>query len=296
MSFFNLNKRFWQWFILLLVSFIWGASFILMKRGLESFSPMQLGTMRIFFAFLFLLPLFFQRIKKFKKKYFKHLVIVAIIGNLFPAVLFALAQTKVSSSMAGMLNTMFPLIALIIGAVFYGDKTEKHRIFGIIVGLLGTVGIILSEDSSVENSNILFAGFIVIATLFYAISINEIKFKLSELDGITITVFAFMISGPIAGTYLLFSDFTEALATPNFSINLIYIILLAFGGSAVSVTLFYLLLDYVDVVFASLTTYIIPIFAIFWGVFDGEKITLLQFAFMFVVFIGIYLVNKKKKI
>jgi len=295
MKFFNLHKRLWQWVLLLSVSFIWGASFILMKRGLESFSALQLGTMRIFFAFLFLLPLFFKRIKKFKKEQIKPLIIVAFIGNLFPAVLFALAQTKVTSSMAGMLNTMFPLIALIIGSVFYGAKTEKHRIFGIFVGLLGTIGIIFSNGISFSNDSILYSGFIVIATIFYAISINEIKFKLPELDGITITVFAFMITGPIAGTYLLFSDFSSALATPDFKENLIYIILLALGGSAISVTLFYLLLDFVDVIFASLTTYIIPIFAIAWGLFDNESVTMLQVLFMLVVFVGIYLVNKKKK-
>lgn len=295
MKFFDLNKRLWQWVLLLFVSFVWGASFILMKRGLESFSPMQLGTMRIFFAFLFLLPLFFKRIKKFNKKYIKPLLIISILGNLFPAILFALAQTKVSSSMAGMLNTMFPLIALIIGTIFYGTKTEKHRIFGIFVGLVGTVGIIFSNGFSFSDDGVLYSGFIVIATIFYAISINEIKINLSKLDGITITVFAFMISGPIAGTYLFFSDFTEALAKPNFNENLIYVILLAFGGSAVAVTLFYLLIDYVDVIFASLTTYIIPIFAILWGLLDNESVTIIQIVFMFIVFIGIYLVNKKEK-
>lgn len=295
MKFFDLHKRLWQWVLLLFVSFVWGASFILMKRGLESYSPIQLGTMRIFFAFLFLLPLFFKRIKNFKKKQIKPLVIVAIVGNFFPAILFALAQTKVSSSMAGMLNTMFPLIALIIGTVFYGVKTEKHRIFGIFVGLLGTIGIIFSNGVSFSNNSILFSGFIVIATIFYAISINVIKYKLSELDGVTITIFSFMISGPIAGTYLFFSDFSSAFATPNHIENLIYIILLALGGSAIAVTFFYLLLDFVDVIFASLTTYIIPIFAIAWGLFDNEKITALQIVFMFIVFIGIYLVNKKKK-
>ena len=295
MKFFNLHKRLWQWILLLFISFIWGASFILMKRGLESYSPIQVGTLRIFFAFIFLLPLFFKRIKKFKKELIKPLIIVAIIGNFFPAILFALAQTKVTSSMAGMLNTMFPLIALIIGSLFYGAKTEKHRIFGIFVGLVGTIGIIFSEGISFSNDSILYSGFIVLATIFYAISINEIKFKLAELDGVTITVFAFMISGPIAGTYLIFSDFSAALVSPNHIENLVYIILLALGGSAISVTLFYLLLDFVDVIFASLTTYIIPIFAIAWGLFDNEKVTPVQVIFMFVVFIGIYLVNKKKK-
>ncbi len=265
-----------------------------MKRGLESYSAMQLGTMRIFFAFLFLLPLLFKRLKKFTKKQIKPLLIVAFIGNLLPATLFALAQTEVSSSMAGMLNTMFPIIALIIGALFYGAKTEKHRILGITIGLIGTIGIVLSGDSDFAGDN-RYSLYIFLAVVFYAVSINEIKYKLAELDGVTITVFAFMIIGPFSGIYLLFSDFSAALATPDYLENLVYIILLALGGSAISVTLFYLLMDYVDVVFASLTTYIIPLFAMVWGVFDGETITIVQVLFMLVIFVGIFLVNKKKK-
>ena len=265
-----------------------------MKRGLESYSPMQLGTLRIFFAFLFLLPLLFKRLKKFTKKQIKPLLIVAFIGNLLPATLFALAQTEVSSSMAGMLNTMFPIIALILSALFYGAKTEKHRILGITIGLLGTIGIVLSGDSDFAGDN-RYSLYILLAVIFYAISINEIKYKLPDLDGVTITVFAFMVIGPFSGIYLLFSDFSAALATPDYLENLVYIILLALGGSAISVTLFYLLMDYVDVVFASLTTYIIPLFAMVWGVFDGETITIVQVLFMLVIFVGIFLVNKKKK-
>jgi len=294
MKFFDLHKRLWQWVLLLFVSFVWGASFILMKRGLESYSAMQLGSLRIFFAFLFLLPLLFKRVKRFSKKQIKPLLIVAIIGNLFPALLFALAQTEITSSLSGMLNTMFPIIALIIGALFYGAKTEKHRILGITVGLLGTIGIVLSGDSDFSGNNT-YSLYIFLAVVFYAVSINEIKYKLAELDGVSITVFAFMIVGPVSGIYLLFSDFSVAMATPNYLWNLGYIILLALGGSAISVTLFYLLMDYVDVVFASLTTYIIPIFAILWGIFDGEKITIIQALFMLLIFVGIFLVNKKNK-
>jgi drug/metabolite transporter (DMT)-like permease len=294
MSFFDLNKRLWQWILLLFVSFIWGASFILMKRGLESYEPEQVGALRIFIAFLFLLPFYFKRRKKVSKKHLKPLIIVGIVGNLLPAFLFALAQTKIQSSLSGMLNTMFPLMALIIGALFYKAKTESHRILGIIVGLIGTIGIVLSGESNFGNDNN-YAWYIFIAVIFYAFSINEIKYKLSDIDGISITVFSFMIIGPISGIYLLFSDFSTALTTPDYLINLIYIALLALGGSAISVSLYYLLIDYVDVVFASLTTYIIPVFAVLWGIFDGESITLEQSLFMIIVFIGIFLVNKKKK-
>ena len=294
MKIINIEKRVWQWVILLFVSFVWGASFILMKKGLESYTPVQVGAMRIFFAFLFLLPFAFNRLKKFRKKQIKSLLIVAFFGNLFPAFLFAFAQTKVDSSMAGMLNAMFPIIAVIVGGLFYGAKTERHRIIGIVIAFGGSIGILLSGAEGIGGFNY-YSIFILLATVFYAFSLNEMKHKLKGVDGITVTIFAFMIVGPLAGLYLLFSDFSSALATPDYLENLAYIVLLALGGSALAVSLFYWLTAFVDITFVSLTTYIIPIFAIFWGIGDGEIITFEQVLFMIVVFIGIYLVNRKKK-
>jgi len=295
MKFFNLNNRPSQWIMLIFVSFIWGASFILMKRGLESFTPMQVGTLRIFFASLFLIPFLFKRLKKLKKKDLKSLLIIGFIGNLFPALLFAQAQTQVSSSLAAMLNTLFPIVALIIGSLFYGLKTERNKILGTLIGLIGAVGLVLGKNLDFSGADNTFSLYIVLAIIFYAVSLNEIKYKLPDLDGITITIFSFSIIGPFAGISLFFTDFSPAFSNPNVLQSLLYIILLALGGSAVAVTLFYHLTDYVGVVFASLITYIIPVFAIFWGLFDGEKITLLQFLFMGVIFFGVYLVNSNKK-
>ena len=295
MKFLNLNNRPSQWIMLIFVSFIWGASFILMKKGLESFSSMQVGTLRIFFASLFLIPFLFKRLKKFKKKDLKSLLIIGFIGNLFPALLFAKAQTQVSSSLAAMLNTLFPIIALIIGSIFYGLKTERNKIFGTLIGLIGALGLVLGDSLDFSGENNLYSLYIILAILFYAISLNEIKYKLPDLDGITITIFSFSIIGPFAGISLFFTDFTPVFSNPDALQSLFYIALLAIGGSAVAVTLFYHLTDFVGVVFASLITYIIPVFAIFWGLFDGEKVTFLQFVFMGIIFFGVWLVNSNNK-
>ena len=295
MKFLNLNNRPSQWIMLIFVSFIWGASFILMKKGLESFSPMQVGTLRIFFASLFLIPFLFKRLKKFKKKDLKSLLIIGFIGNLFPALLFAKAQTQVSSSLAAMLNTLFPIIALIIGSIFYGLKTERNKIFGTLIGLIGALGLVLGDSLDFSGENNLYSLYIILAILFYAVSLNEIKYKLPDLDGITITIISFSIIGPFAGISLFFTDFTPVFSNPDALQSLFYIALLAIGGSAVAVTLFYHLTDFVGVVFASLITYIIPVFAIFWGLFDGEKVTLLQFVFMGIIFFGVWLVNSNNK-
>lgn len=294
MKIINLEKKFWQWFLLIFLSLIWGSSFILMKRGLESYSDMQVGSMRIFFSFVLLVPFAIKRFKKIKKRHLKSLLIVGFIGNFFPALLFSTAQTEISSSLAGMLNSSFPIFALVIGALIYKIKTEKSKTWGIFIGMIGAVGLVVGKAENVFAGNNWFAGLVLIANLFYAISLNEIKYKLADLDGVTVTIFAFCITGPVAGIYMLFSDYSTALARPDYLENLGYVFLLALLSSAVAVALFYHLLNYVDTVFAATVAYIIPIFAIMWGVIDGESISILQILFMVVILSGVYIINKSK--
>ncbi len=292
MKIIDLNNKAWQWAVLISLSMIWGSSFILMKRGLESYTSMQVGSMRIFFSFIFLLPFAYKRIKKVSKKNIKSLFLVGFTGNLIPALLFAEAQTEISSSLAGMLNTSTPLFVMIIGVYVYKTKIKHNKIVGILIGLVGALGLVLIKGENMSSGNNWFAGLVLIANICYAISLNEIKLNLTKLDGITITIMAFMFTGPFAGTYLLFSDYTKALTTPDYLENLGYIAVLALLSSAVAVSVFYVFLEYVDVIFASSVTYIIPIFAMLWGVIDGEKVTFYQVIFMTIIFFGVYIVNK----
>ncbi len=295
MKIFDLKKKPAQWFLLLFLSFIWGASFILMKRGLVSFTSGQVGTIRMFSASVVLLPFLFKRIKLLKTKHVFSLLTVGWLGNMFPALLFAEAQTQVSSSVAGMLNATFPVVAMIIGFLFFKDRPGPQKVFGILIGLLGAAGIILCQDCTFKTQINNYAFLIILAVIMYAFSINTVKHRLSDLDGFTISVFSFAAIAPFAGIALLLSDFSSAKASPDFYMNLSYVILLGIGGSAVSVSLFYVLIEYTDVTFGSLSTYIIPVFALFWGISDGESVSVIHIIFMLIIFIGVFLVNMKSK-
>jgi drug/metabolite transporter (DMT)-like permease len=290
----DLTKPFWQWAVLIFVAALWGSSFILMKRGLESFSHVQVGAFRMLFAGIILLPLILRKLHRLKKKDLKSLLIVAFIGNFFPSILFALAQTKVDSSLAGMLNSLFPITALIIGAWFYGAHATRKSIIGVIVGLLGSFGLILGSSVNIFSGEIWYSAYILLATIFYAVSLNEIKFKLPDLNGFTVTAFTFLFAAPAAGITLLFTDLQTSFSQPEASWSLFYIFLLGLLSSALALLLFYTLVTYVSPVFAAAITYIIPIFAIMWGLIDGEELGIIQIISMGVVFFGVYLVNRRK--
>ena len=291
----DLSKKINQYLILFILAFIWGASFILIKKGLISFSGNQVGALRNFISFLILLPFSIKNLKKVNKSNIKSLIIVGFIGNGFPALLFAIAQTKIPSLLAGILNSTTPIFTLIIGYLFYKIKGNIYNVIGIVVGLIGSIGLISYGNENIFSGYNIYILLVLIAGIFYAINLNEIKAKLNDLDVVTITSIAFLIIGPFAGIYLFSSDFVGRLSNPDALLNLFYVSILAIFSSVIAVTIFTVLIKYTTTLFASSVTYIIPIFAIFWGVFDGESISLLQIIFTIIIIFGVYLVNKSSK-
>ena len=291
---FDLSLKAWQWAALLSLAFIWGSSFILMKKGLRSFDYMQVAAFRVFFGFIVLSPLFLKRIKRLNFKNSIHLMISGYAGIFFPAFLFTKAQTQINSSLAGMINSLAPFFALILGVLIYKNKPGKYQVIGILLGLLGAFGLIADGNifESLENING-YALYVVIATLGYGINANQIRFKLKEFSGIDITILSFLFIGPPAGIYLLFTDFSAVTQSPTWAIDLGLIFTLSFLGSVLALFLFNSLVHATSALFATSVTYIIPFFAIIWGLFDGEVVTLVQVVSIVVALFGVWLVNKK---
>ncbi|NQU81368.1 MAG: DMT family transporter [Bacteroidetes bacterium] len=289
------GKKIWQWIVLLVLSLIWGSSFILMKKGLDAFTSNQVAAFRIFISFLAFLPIAIKHFNKLKKENIISLLIIGVIGNAIPAFLFTKAQTRIDSSLAGILNSLTPMFTLFVGLLFYKSKLLSINIAGILLGLIGAIGLVNNGQNILAGYNS-YAIFIVVATIFYGISANEIKFKLPGMSGIAIAALSFFFIGPFAGIYLLFTDFSGAINSGVFLPSLGYISILAIFGSFFAVMLFNTLIKYTSAIFASSVTYIIPLIAIMWGVVDGEPFTINNLLWMSVILVGIYLVNKRKLI
>jgi drug/metabolite transporter (DMT)-like permease len=288
----RLENKAWQWATLIFLALIWGTSFILMKKGLESYSHTQVAAFRIFFSFVFMLPITIKNIKVIRRDNVQSLIIVGIIGFAIPAFLFTKAQTRIDSSLAGMLNSLTPLFTLVVGLLAYRSRARWMNVVGVIMGLIGAIGLMWNGDLNILKGINVFALFIVAATICYGINVNEIKSKLMQLTSLEITSLAFLFTGPIAGIYLLFTDFGPASQTPDNLLNLAYIAVLALFSSVIAVLIFNHLIKYTTTLFAASVTYIIPLFAIMWGIIDGESIQLMQLMWIAVILLGVYLVNK----
>ena len=287
------NKKLYSWVILIGLALIWGSSFILMKRGNEVFSWEQVAALRIFIAFLFLIPFMFNNLKKGDFKDWKGFLAVGLFGNFIPAFLFTRAEMGLSSSLTGMLNSLTPLFTLIIGVLFFQSKTKLINVIGVIIGFIGAIGLISAGKDIDLFRNFSFAVYVIIATICYGLSVNIIKRYLSPVNPVTITTGAFLLVGPPAGLYLFITDFITRLSTPFALEALGFICILAIFGTALSVILFNMLIKNTTALFASSVTYLIPIVAMFWGIFDGEHIDFLHFMWILLILAGIYLVNKK---
>lgn len=289
-----MNRGLINWVILVALALTWGSSFILMKRGLEVFSSEQVAALRIFIAFLFISPLLFKHIKRSLLKHWKGYVGMGVIGNLIPAFLFTKAETGISSSLTGALNSLTPLFTLLVGVLLYREKTGWKNVLGIIIGFIGATGLTMVGKEEGMNDELLFIFYVVLATVCYALSVNIIKKYLSEVDSVTATVWALMFIGPVAGCYLFSTDFTERLVNhPGAWNSLGYTSVLAIFGTALSVIVFNTLIKNTNALFASSVTYLIPIVAMGWGIFDNEAVSILHFAWIGLILLGVYLVNKE---
>lgn len=292
-----MKKSYLPWILLMALSLVWGSSFILMKRGLTAFDSDEVAALRITIASVFLLPLLVKYYKIDLRKNLKGLVLMGAFGNLIPAFLFTKAETEISSSLTGMLNALTPLFTILIGILFFKQTITKVKFFGVTIGFLGAIGLIIFGDSHEQSKNVMYCLLVVAATLCYAISVNGIRTYLSNIHPITATVWAFTLMGPIAAIYLFgFTDVVKhATESPYGAGALGYISILAVFGTAISVVVFNYLIKLSGAIFAASCTYLIPVVAIGWGLFDGEVVNPLQIAAVFVIIGGIWLINTLKK-
>ena len=280
--------------LLVLLALIWGSSFILIKLTLEHFSPQQVGSLRVFISFIVLLPgWYFAKARTFTRKQIYALMLVALFGSGIPPFLFAFAQTKIASSLAGILNSLVPLFTLLVGVTFFKTKATVLKVIGVLFGLVGAVMLILFQAEGDMYGNIGYSLLVVIAAVFYAFGSNVLKNNLSNISPITITTVAFTFLGPI-GTYLVWHyEVADTLRqSPEAWQAIGYILLLSIFGTAIALVLFNYLIQRTTALFATSVTYLIPIVAIFWGLFAGETLGLIQVAGLLIILAGIYLSGK----
>lgn len=286
-----------SWSILIVLALVWGSSYILMKKALVVFEPMELAGLRILISSLFFLPFFIKNFKKIVWQNWKYYLIVGLLGSGFPALLFAFAQTKLNSSLTGILSSLTPLFTLITGILFFSKSINRNQVIGVIVGLSGALLLMAlgNEQAQFDLQTLGFTALVVLACLFYALSSNTVGSKLPNKSSFDISTSAFTFLLPLGIAILCNEQVWIPLKQSNGLEGLAYVGILSLGGTVAASVLFFHLVQIRDAVFASMVSYLIPIVALMWGFLDGEKISLIHAAGMTLILFGVFLTRKKTK-
>lgn len=281
------------WGLLLLLALIWGSSFILIKKGLVALTPVEVGSIRIFSASLFLLPVALRNFRKVRKRQVKYLLSVGFVGSFIPAFLFAVAQTRLESSITGVMNALTPLFTILVGILLYRQRQHPRVFLGIFIGFSGSATLIMAGSGGTISGFNFYAFYVILATVFYALNSNIIKYHLHELRSVTITSISLAFVGPLAAVQLLvFTDYTSRLAmTDGILTSTLFIVILGVVGTAIALLIFNQLVSLTDPVFTSSVTYIIPVVAIGWGLVDGEVLMPVHVLGITAILLGVYVTN-----
>lgn len=282
-----------DYLILFVLSLIWGSSFILIKLGLDYFSPMQVGALRIFIAAIAFIPITIYKRKQIEWKLWPYFLIVGMTGSGIPSFLFPLAQQELSSSIAGILNSLTPLFTLIIGAWIFHSKISNGKIFGVIIGLIGAVLLIVLGEKLALNTKLFYGFYVLLATICYGTSVNVAKAKMNHVDPNLLMSTAFLFVLPFAVVALFMSGtHITIMESPGISKGILYVGLLSLLSTFYASILFYKMVQRTNPVFSSSVTYLIPIVGLFWGVLDGEAFGVFHVIGMGLILTGVYFSRK----
>ncbi|MBI2272683.1 MAG: DMT family transporter [Chitinophagaceae bacterium] len=282
-----------NWSLFTILSLIWGSSFILMKEGMKTLSPYHVASLRILSAGVVLIPFARKALAQVPKEKLLLVILSGLLGSFFPAYLFCVAETRIDSSLAGIMNALTPLFTIIIGIAFFQLKAGRRKIIGVLVGFIGLC-LLIAPKGDFRFEDFSYSLLVLLATVFYGINVNMVGRHMQGVGSLNIAslAFVFLIIPTLVILYVT-GYFALPLLQTAFIISTLASVVLGVCGTAIASILFYMLVKRAGTLFASMVTYGIPFIAVLWGLWGGETITLLQVGCLGIILVGVYLVNKK---
>jgi drug/metabolite transporter (DMT)-like permease len=289
-----LSKELGNWLLFIVLSLIWGSSFILMKIGMESLTDFQVASLRIVSAGIVLLPLTVRHIRSIPFNKIGYIFLSGVLGNLVPSYLFCIAETRVDSALAGTLNALTPIFAIITGFFIFKFHVPSKKIIGIIIAFGGSALLMFGKGMK-DTSDISFSLLIVLATSLYGINVNLAKKYLNDVGSLKAASVALSLSAIPALIVLIFTGYFHIFTRPETLIGTLAASTLGVMGTAIATILFYMLIKRAGVLFTSMVTYGIPFVAIGWGFVYNENIGWKQIVSLFIILAGVYIANRNGK-
>ncbi len=262
-------------FDFLLLSAIWGASFLFMRLAVVEFGTMPTAFVRVAIASIVLLPLLWMRGQgQHLKRHWRGLVVIGMLNSAIPFALFAYSLLSITTGLSAILNATVPLFGAVVAWLWLKDRPTGSRVLGLAIGFLGVAMLAWDKASFKPDASGLAPGWAVlaclVATLFYAVAANSAK---RYLTGVPSLVAA---TGSQLGA-------TLGLAVPALWLwpagmpgmkAWLAVIMVGVLCTGVAYVLYFRLIDQLGPARAVTVTFVVPVFAMLYGgLFLGEAVT-----------------------
>ena len=284
--------------IYLVLGFVWGCSFIFIKSGLEFLSPVGVAFFRCSLGALTLYS--YAKYKKIvlpkERKSLFHIWVVSLLLNVFPGIFFALAETEVTSILAGIINAVTPLMTLIaILLVNRSEQPKRSQIIGLLIGFAGVLIVLGAWNGLGDNP------WWAVAILLLAVTCYGFSFPYTRKFVIPLGI----KSEAIVAQQLILASFT---LMPIYLIDVVSFEALEIGpvasmlalgifGSGFAYLWNFSVMQIAGSAIASSVTYLTPVVAVIVGIiFLGEHITWNEPVGAAVVLLGAAIAQERLKI
>ena len=268
-----------NWILLLLLSAIWGGAFTLNKFALEIYSPEVLVAGRLIIASftLVIAVLFIFKKIEIRISDWKYYLFMSTIGIVAPFLMISYGQIGIDSSLAGILMSTMPISTLILSHFFLDDEQmTKKKLIGFLVAFMGIIILIMPGKN-----------------IFIDNMIDGLYSELMVISGAIMYSFAavygkkFKITNPLnASTGVNFGSFEHISA----------IFVLGIFCTAIATIIYFQILQSSGATFISIMNYLIPVWAIVFGViFFNEDTAWNYFIGLIIIIIGIQLSQNQGK-
>ena len=278
-----------------ILALIWASAFFNIKIATESFGPVTIAFLRVFFGSIpVLLLCFFKKIKieAFSKDWY-WFALIGFVNLVAPFFLIAYGIKSVQSNLAAILMSTTPLSSTILGHFF--TKNEKFnfiKTFGILIGFSGIV-YLFSDNFLINDSNFVSALLILLGSTCYVIGgVLTLKISQKKNENVTgsILIWAVIILIPIVS--IIEKPWNTSVSMES-TISVIY---LGFVSTGLAWLLRFRILKNNGLIFQSQVSYLIPIFGIILSyIFLKEMITSKIIVSLLAVLVGLYFVKKSGK-
>ena len=277
---------------LLLMSAIWGSSFLFLRIAAPEFGPFLLIQLRVLTAAIVMLPIciIFGKWDELIANW-RIIFLVSLTNMAVPFCLFAYAALSMGSGLLSIINATVPFFTALIGFAIFGQRLSSLSLFGMAVGFSGVIVLVFDPDAiSLAEGGLPAVSAALCACFLYGMALNLVSRRLTAVSGLAITTGSLLFSSVLLLPFSMQSLPDDRPDIPAW----MAVMALGIGCTGLAYLMFYRLIAQIGSEQTIMTAYLIPLFSLMWGyLFLSESITEFTLLGCLLVLLGVGMTTGK---